>query len=294
MPTGPSAVNELSWAFLQAVRLVQYREPSILVRFFSGIDSAFWHASVAAMRDGLPVLAVNDDVLVPSRVHHGVRLPLAREYAHCACLNGHVPGHDLPPVSTYHNGPRLLLDTLEGPIDSCKELLRAFRLRLRGELEESARRMARRRGYYPLAAWPLFEGHLQAGERYFERTTTFSDQRFVGLATVVDSLLATREVVFERQLVTMDELRSAMADNFASRGDLLGFIRHRTLTYGQDEPTVLALITQISQMWVEEVEQVGAAMISIGVRLIPSFYSWLTNIEMGAPDPRHAQRAAGR
>jgi formate C-acetyltransferase len=299
---GGSAVNELSFAMLDALRLADQRDVSVLVRHFGGIGRDFWMRAVEAMRDSLPVLVYNDDVLVPSRIRHGMGERRARGYAHCACLNCFTPGWDAPPLSEYYNAPLHLLRTIRAECehhggasakavvpapeaDDFDHLFDAFRLRLRTALHEAAGRNLPRKGHYPLAAWPLFHGHLEVGERLFQSRETFVDQRLVGLATVVDSLLAVQEIVLRRKTASLPGLLLAIEADFVGREDLLAFVRHRLIAYGRDDADVLEMAARVGTMWVEEVEQAATTVKATNLHLVPSFYSWLTNLDMGRRTP---------
>ena len=51
---GESGVNDLSAALLEARCRVQFPEPTLVVRYWPGIDRDFWAEAVRAMRDSLP------------------------------------------------------------------------------------------------------------------------------------------------------------------------------------------------------------------------------------------------
>ena len=111
---GESAVNDLSFAFLEAICLVDYREPSLSIRYCREIDPEFWRRALALMRDRLPVFAYNDQTVVPALQKAGIAEPLAREYVHCGCMNIFIPGHGVPCLRDNHNVPSYLLLALDG------------------------------------------------------------------------------------------------------------------------------------------------------------------------------------
>ena len=143
---------------------------------------------------------------------------------------------------------------------------------------------------YPLPARCLFNGHLAEARSYRDRHAWYSDQYMVGVATTIDSLLATRQVVYRERRVSLEAFRKMLAGNFEGEEAFRQYLRQRVPSYGSDDAEVLAMIRRVTEAWRDEVGQAGAAH---GIRLRPSFYSWLYNIEMGkrtpaTPDGRRA------
>ncbi|MFQ6130663.1 MAG: glycyl radical protein [Armatimonadota bacterium] len=56
-----------------------------------------------------------------------------------------------------------------------------------------------------------------------------------GVANVANSLAAIRQLVFEEELVTLDELREALANDFAGQESLRQMLRNRAPKYGNDD-----------------------------------------------------------
>ena len=296
-PDGASGVNELSFAFLEAIRLVDYREPSLCIRWFEGIDEEFWREALRLMRDRIPSFAYNDHVVVPTLVRCGMPERQALDYAHCACLICFLPGDGVGSARANHNLPRYVLlainggrDLLsgeqKGPATPAPDALRDFddlvdavRTQARVGLEKALERHATQVKRYPLPVWPLFAEHLQTGYRYWEHKTKHADQQCIGVATGVDSLLAIRELVYRRKTVTLAKLVSILKDNFRGHEPLRQSLLHQTPSYGSDDEEVLEMIRLVGDMWAEEVNRVGANSKEIKVR--PGFHSWLYNIQMG-------------
>jgi len=316
---GESGVNDLSAALLAARRLVKFREPTLSVRYFEGIDRGFWAEAVAAMRDSLPVFAYNDAVVIAALTSHGMAERRARDYAHCACLNCFIPGDDCPPLRQNYNVPSLILLAMNqgrsletdeqvgaatpapGGMIDFEDFFKAFRAQLQFALDRVGARLAAQygdmaassktgRAGYPLPVRCLFNGHLDGVQDYRSRHDWYSDQFMVGVATTIDSLLAIRQVVYTEKQASLDAFRKMLAGNFEGEEAFRQYLRQRVPSFGSDDAEVLEMIRRVAQAWREEVAQSGAAH---GIRLRPSFYSWLYNIEMGkrtpaTPDGRRA------
>lgn len=59
-----SSVNEFSFAFLEALSLVNHREPSLSIRYRKDMDREFWHKTLELMKTGRPVFAYNDEIVI--------------------------------------------------------------------------------------------------------------------------------------------------------------------------------------------------------------------------------------
>jgi formate C-acetyltransferase len=304
---GSSAVNELSNVFLDARRLVEFRDPTLSIRYFAGIDREFWCKAVALMRDGLPVFSYNDASVLAAQKRHGVPDEQARDYAHCGCLFCVLPGRDLPPSRANHNGPLAVLLAINGGVEPVtgkrigeatppaeamgdfESFFAAFRKQMRYSLAAAAQHQQRDQGErslgYPLLARPLLDGCLRGA---IPRRNV--DQCFVGVATTIDSLLAVREVVYRRKTLTLTELAAALRKDFAGYERLRAYLMNRVPSYGCDDPEVTEMTRRVSEAWVEDVAAAGRGT---DVVLRPAFYTWLYNLEFGkvtgaTPDGRLA------
>lgn len=304
---GSSAVNELSGVFLDARRLVEYRDPALSIRYFEGIDREFWGKAVALMRDGRPVFTYNDASVLAAEKRDGVPVELAWDYAHCGCLFCVLPGRDLPPSRANHNGPLAVLLALNGgadpmtgkrtgeatpPLESLVDFdsfFEAFRGQLRFSLAAATKHRGQSRRErplgYPLLARPLLNGYLRGA---VPRRNV--DQCFVGVATTIDSLLSVQEVVYRRKMMTLVELAAALRKNFTGYERLRSYLMNSAPSYGCDDPEVTEMTRRVSQAWIEEVTAVGRGA---DVVMRPAFYSWLYNMEFGkvmgaTPDGRLA------
>ncbi len=288
-------------------RLVEFRDPSLSIRHFAGIDREFWGKAVALMRDGLPVFTYNDASVLAAQKRLGVPDELARDYVHCGCLLCALPGRDLPSARENHNGPLAILLAINGGAEPTtgkrigeatpppeamgdfESFFDAYRTQLRYSLAAAARHRGRDRGErslgYPLLARPLLSGCLRGATR--RRNV---EQCFVGVATTIDALLAVREVVYRRKMLTLAELAAALRKDFAGCERLRAYLMNRVPSYGCDDPEVTEMTRRVSEAWVEDVATAGR---DTDVVLRPAFHSWLYNMEFGkvtgaTPDGRLA------
>lgn len=80
----------------------------------------------------------------------------------------------------------------------------------------------------------------------------FTTLEAVTYATTVDSLLAIKYLVFEKQLCSMSELIQALRDNWQGHEKLQAMAIHRAPKYGQDNDEADALAKQVMDLWCRE------------------------------------------
>ena len=99
---GRDATNALSSLCLEAVDALRLKEPTLTVRYHSGIDRAFWRGICDAVRRGTSIGIYNDPVVIASLQNLGFSLPEARGYVHYGCCNPHLPGWE-PQLREYQH-----------------------------------------------------------------------------------------------------------------------------------------------------------------------------------------------
>lgn len=302
---GRSCVNDLSFVVADAIRLLNYKEPTLLVRYHPGMDKAFAQVVAALARDRLPVTIYNDETVIKALVRQGVAEEAAHQYAHSACHNSLVPGHEAGSgPGGFHNIPKLILLAMNGGRDpvsnkmlgaetqasadilSFDEFLDAFRAQMRHYLHGFRNRVEDRWQQLYADACPLLASCLmkvcldRRAPAWQAATISHLDHYFSGVATSVDSLLAIRQLVFEERSLGLEEFAQVLVDDWADHQVLRERIRSRLPRYGQDHEEPCALASKVGMMWVEEVEAVSTGMTRM--EMWPGFYSHLAHIRDGA------------
>jgi formate C-acetyltransferase len=74
----------------------------------------------------------------------------------------------------------------------------------------------------------------------------------VTYATTVDSLLAVKYLVYDKNVCTMDELVQALRDNWVGHEKLQTIARNKAPKYGRDDEAGDAMASQVMELWTEE------------------------------------------
>jgi len=241
---GYDATNELSFACLEADRLVRLFQPNLGARLSPLTSDVFLRECAKCIRLGYGKPALfNDSVIIPSLMNYGVPVGDARDYAIIGCVTPVVPGkwNHRPTGMTFINVPKILELTLNGgrDPDSGTELLNSDKnLENFNSIDELWSEFKKQFDYYIRLHVIVDNVCDTAIEDYdadplcstfvndcIERGMTakkggaiydFISGLLVGVSTAGDSISAIDELVFKKHSVSGLELKNALLGNFDS------------------------------------------------------------------------------
>jgi formate C-acetyltransferase len=126
---------------------------------------------------------------------------------------------------------------------------------------------------------------MEGGARY-----SFGSVSLTGIGTLIDSLVAIREMVYERKQLSLSQLREALASDFAGEEALRQQLVRGIPKFGQEDETV----REFSARVFTEVARVSSGKENTrGGRYEPSLFCFRAFTSMGAgtgatPDGRKA------
>lgn len=305
---GVSAINDLTYVVLDAIRLLEYREPTLMVRYCIGGEGRFSSEIADLVRQRLPVTVYNDEVVIRSLTTQGVSLEDARGYAHSACHNVIVVGREAGSgPGGFHSMPRLVLLAMNGgrdldsgaqvgaetpvpgDIETFEQLQDALKAQVRFLLKNVRQTWEKRWEQDYSTRCPLLQSALMAysvdqGKPCWQAApVSHFNHYLMGLATAVDSLEAIRRLVFEERAMHLDELAAVLRDDWVGHEPLRQRIRTRFARYGQDKQDATCLAGELGRMWVGEVEDASRGMSRC--RMWPGFYSHMVHAHYGRQIP---------
>ena len=286
------ADNDLSLAILDAVDLLEYKEPTVLVRYRDDVRPELKRRVAELVAGRRPVTVYNDGVVIEALMAQGVSQEDARTYAHSACHNALLPGLDAGSGPNFHNLPALLLRAMEQADDV--EDLETFHGRLVDVIREhlaGARAAAeqlwenRFGPECPLLQSCLMPASIDGGRPCW-RAAKYShyNHYLLGLGTTVDSLLAIRELCCGPEAaLTLASLRKALAEDWSGHEALRKRIRNTLPRHGQDADAAREVTARLGATWVEEVERASTGLERL--EMWPAFYSHIVHVHRGAETP---------
>ena len=233
---GKPAFNDLSRLCLKACGELKLVDPKINLRVDKSTPIEIYELGTELTKEGLgfPQYA-NDDVVIPALQRWGYQLEDARDYSVAACWEFLIPGcgmdiNNIDAVSFVG-----ALDSALRNVTACAarppyhagdpcfdDVKREFF----GEVQRRADALVKKYAHVEILPGP-FVSVLSTGciarARDLSKGGKYNNFGIhgTGLAVAVDSLASVRELVFEKKLVTLEELVKLLDTDFAGRPDVL-------------------------------------------------------------------------
>jgi len=247
----------------------------------------------------------NDDVLIPANVKSGKALEDARLYVGGGCQENVLQNTEINSrCSLYLNLSKALHKGLFSetaqtfnhfsdrpiePLDQCVDFEHFYGMYFTN-LKAIVHYFVERRNVseamgYEYNPCPLLSGTIsdcienardmtEGGCRYSNGAVNF-----IGIATLIDSLYAIKHLVYEKEMLSIDELKRMLSDNFEGHESTRAYIINRIPKYGQDTEEVMAfsarVFTDIARMTEGERNSRGGGY-------EPSVMTFRSNINMGS------------
>ena len=228
---GKPAFNDLSRLCLKACGELKLVDPKINLRVDKSTPLGIYELGTELTAKGLgfPQYA-NDDVVIPALQRWGYELEDARDYSVAACWEFLVPGcgmdiNNIDAVSfvgALDRALRVLTQRRRGAELLFDDVKREFF----AEIQRRANALVEKYAHVEILPGPFVSvistdcikkaRDLSKGGKY----NNFGIHG-TGLAVAVDSLASVRELVFEKKLVTLEELVKLLDTDFAGRPDVL-------------------------------------------------------------------------
>ena len=236
---GLDATNDLSYMCMEAQMHVRLPQPSLSIRVWNGSPHSLLIKAAAVTREGMGVPAFyNDEVIIPSMMSRGYSLEDARGYCIIGCVEPSAchktdGWHDaaffnmVRPLELVFSsgmdkgeqiGPKTM-DVLE--MTSFEQFFDAYKAQQEFFIEMMAQADNAVDAAHAVRCPLPFESCLiddciangksvQEGGCHYN----FTGPQGFGIANVADSLAVMRKLVFEDGVISMAEMKQALADNF--------------------------------------------------------------------------------
>ena len=302
---GRDVTNELTYLCLAARLATRLSYPTVAIAWHSGTPSELMDFSVHMLSRGIGDPAFfNDELIVSGLREHGVSEEDSYNYMNSTCVEIKVVGRsNMWVTAPYFNLPLALLeamqDVAEGEMPepaTYDEFAVRVRENLAGKVHSAALRLDQmwqdraERGCFPLASCFILDclerglDFDRGGARY-----NWVENSFVGLANLVDSLVAVRHLVYETKELSVAQFYDILHQDYGGHEPL----RHRILNtlpkYGNDQEEPDELARQWAGFLIESTESntVGPH------RYVPGFFCWIQHERLGSqtgatPDGRRA------
>jgi len=302
---GEDVTNELTYLCLAARMATQLVYPTVGLAWHEGTPSELTDFSCRMLRTGIGDPAFFNDELISSGLRdHGVSEEDSYNYMNSTCVEIKVVGaSNMWVTAPYFNCPQALLEVMnfaaDGSIpepDTFDELSTHVKERLAETVQGAAKGLDQvwhRRaetGCFPLASC-LISDCLERGLDFDRGGARYNwvENSFVGLANLVDGLVAIDELVYDSKELSLPEFRNILQANYEGHEDLRQRIINRIPSYGNDNGKVDALAVEYAE-FLEETTESNI----VGLHpYVPGFFCWVVHESFGAgtgatPDGRLA------
>jgi len=302
-PTGADASNELTELIMEASLRIQMPTPYISIRLHKDAPERYWQAAANFVIGGLGFSIVNDEVLIPAFLRHGRSLEDARDYICSCCYEFTIPGREaFNPNGTFLNlaailditlhqgllpasGARVGLNTPSPTeISDFAELMNAFDTQLAYVIADAVKcanrsdtlRIAGRR--FPLMSL-FIEDCIAKGEDICAGGARYNLTGMIvaGVPNVINSLAAIKHCVFDTGRLTLDEVLTALNDNFEGHEQIRQELQ-RAPKWGNGNELTGAIAKEITERIYKHLSKYTNAR---GGRWQAALYSFVANMFLG-------------
>lgn len=316
---GEDDTNELSYLFLEVEKKVKLYQPDIGLLWTEKMDPRFFEESIRLAATNSKPKFFNYHVGSQMYRQAGVPDDVAeKKWAFIGCVEYGVPGEtwtwadaamfNLPKCLelALNNGVDPVSEEVLGPstgppgtLLTFEDLRRAFEqqitymFRLTVEAITALQIAHKHRWPEPYESL-LVDGCLESGREvnHGGAVTYQTGVQFVGFGTVVDSLMALRTFVYERQEIDLSDLLQALKDNFRNNDVLRARLARETPRFGLDSDPVNRVAADVFSFCCDAADRYRDIW---GGIYTASFYTLTAHVGFGTrvgatPDGRYAQQ----
>ena len=292
--------NELTELVLGAVLNVRSIGTKINCRISKKHPKKFLEKIASVLLAGLPTIMMhNDDILIPARVNQGQDIGDARLYVGGGCHEIVLQGSEVcTRADTWINLSAILLRTMENA-EECKSY-EEFQKKYLSDVKAYHERIVKLKNageshwceYDPLVLFSSsVDGSLEKGLDVTEGGAKYNSTALsmLGTATLIDSLYAVKQLVFDEKKMTMSELNEVIRSNFANEESLRGYIIKKIPKHGTNSD----IMNKFSAEVLSELSKVSGQTNARGGKYMPAFYPHDIYVTLGnkigaTPDGRLA------
>ncbi len=277
---GSDGSNELTHMLLDIIDEMHLLQPSSNVQLSRKTPDAVLKHALRVIRNGYGFPSVfNTDAVVEEQVRQGKSLEDARAGGCSGCVETGAFGKEAYILTGYFNLVKVLEITLHDGVDprtgkqlgphtgaaetfrSFEDLFDAFLKQLRHFVEIKIKgNQIIEQMYATLMPAPFLsvmtDDCINRGMDYNAGGARYNHTfiQFVGIGSLTDSLSAIKQLVFDEQSISMEDLISAVDIDFNDREDLRQRLVNRTSKYGNDDDRADDLMVDAFNALVEMVD----------------------------------------
>jgi pyruvate formate-lyase/glycerol dehydratase family glycyl radical enzyme len=274
---GSDAVNELSYVLLDVIEEMRLLQPSSMVQISKKTPDSFLKRTLHIIKTGFGQPSIfNTDAIVQELMRQGKDIVDARNGGASGCVESGAFGTEAYFLSGYFNLSKILELTLNGGYDkytdrqiglkndtnfnSFEDLLDAYNKQLNHFINIKIKGniiIERLFGeYIPVPFLSILtEDCIKNGRDYNNGGARYNTTYIqgVGLGSVTDSLTSLKYNVYDKQIVSLDELKKALDADFEGYDQLRAHLLEDTPKYGNDDDYADDIMRTVFEMFYDAV-----------------------------------------
>lgn len=265
-----------TWVLLEEYRAMGLFDPKIHVMYHSALDKALVRFILDSIREGKSSFVfINTEVACASLEHIGIDPRDAARLTVYGCYEYAAEGTEVPcTCGSYVNMVKALELAMNGGVDvlsgkavgvatgkefaDFESFLAAVRAQLIHILGRTMTVLSCYDGFMgrinpSLLMSPTYESSAARGVELYSGGAKYNNTSVVGvgIATLVDSLLAVKQLVFGRKLVTFENFGEILRDNWEGQERLQNLCKNGCKKYGNHDPEADALAKELVDLAAE-------------------------------------------
>jgi formate C-acetyltransferase len=269
--------NDITLLCMRASKKLKQDQPLLSLRCHKQTSDTLWEEAIDLLSQGggFPAL-FNDEIIIKAKERQGVDRNDSWNFGLVGCVEPSIGGKEFSFTEELRiNWAKVIELLFSGgtcrvtginvglkdkrdlkSITSFEDFFAWYREELKYAIETSVRACNMIDSAYPVFfPSPLLSSTFQDcvakaedaagnGPKY-----RFSSANICGMANAVDSLMAIKEMVFNKQMVTLETIGQALARNYEGYAELQAFAQNRCPKYGNDIPEVDAYMKELSSFF---------------------------------------------
>lgn len=257
---GNNFSNDLTYIFIDALQKYNKPDPKLFLRVNSNTDEGLLAKAIECMASGIgsPLLS-NDDIIIPKLKEFGYDEKDARNYVTAACWEPSPCGDSIDfnniavlnfliPFNEIFKDDDLKL-TMDEIKNKCFEKFKEY---IEKELENLSTLQYDGQPYLSL----FIKSCRESGTIISDETPKYKNLGVttLGISNVVNSILNIKNIVFEKKLLTLNELNFARKENFKDE-KILEILKNNKDGYGSRNQEAIDLTNEIAEFISKEFEK---------------------------------------
>jgi pyruvate-formate lyase len=254
---GNEAFNMLSEMCLKASLELKLIDPKINLRVTKNTPIKIYDLGTELTKQGLgfPQYS-NDEIVIPGLLSKGYQLKHARDYVVAACWEFIIPGYgmDIPNIAAL-SFAKVIDTSMKKHLETSKDFdsfMNGVKQEMREELDKILSVLS---NIYtePAPLQSLLMNSCIEKARDISVSGKYKNYGIhgTGISTAVDSLAAIKKFVFEKKLVSADQIIKAIENNFEEADDLWMKLRFDAPKLGNDDDFADQIVVELLDLFSE-------------------------------------------